>query len=149
MGKKKAGRKENPKAREIVAGGNPDAFFDKTPSWAFRQGDAERWTIKKCSSNDFETIIDQLSNFESMTWKEILSNKKMNHPIDVNSLNPIAIKRLTELRIEVESIYSIRIEAKKRIYGFIQGDGTFQIVWYDPDHGDNQTCVCRSNKKHT
>ena len=149
MGKKKAGRKENPKAREIVAGDNPDAFFDKTPSWAFRQGDAKLWSLLNCTPIEFSTIIKHLISFESMIWKEILGDRKSNHPIDVKQLNNIAKKRLEELRIEMESIYSLRITATKRIYGFIQGDGTFQIVWYDSNHGDNSTCVCRSHKKNT
>lgn len=42
----------------------------------------------------------------------------------------------------------VRITGKHRLYGFMRG-AVFNVLWYDLDHGDNDTCVCRSRKKHT
>lgn len=35
-----------------------------------------------------------------------------------------------------------------KIYGYMTGR-VFNVLWYDDDHGDNSTCVCRSHLKHT
>ena len=86
---------------------------------------------------------------EKRTWQDILVKaKKENHGIDVNDLNKCARDRLVELRIEAESLISLRYNGKSRLYGYII-DGMFVILWYDCNHGDNNTCVCRSRLKHT
>lgn len=151
MGKsrKKAGRKQNPEARGAVAGGNPNAFFNEKPAWKFCMADKEQWSPLLQTQGMGEKVIPTLFNYEGMMWKEILANKKINHPIDVQSLNQCAIKRLEELSIEAESLYSLHIQGGQRLYGLVEGDGTFQLIWYDMEHGDTDTCVCRSRKKGT
>ena len=82
-------------------------------------------------------------------WHTILvEEKKKNHSIKINDLNKIAQDRLAEKHIEAESIISLRITATHRLYGYIVGK-VFNILWYDNNHGDNENCVCRSNKRHT
>lgn len=56
--------------------------------------------------------------------------------------------RLAEKYIELDSIISLRLTGKHRLYGYIQ-KSTFYVLWYDDNHGDNNECVCRSNLKHT
>lgn len=56
--------------------------------------------------------------------------------------------RLEEQHIEWDSLYSLRVMGTHRIYGYII-DAVFYILWYDDMHGDNNSCVCRSYKKHT
>lgn len=75
-----------------------------------------------------------------------MQGKKHHHEIDVLQLNKVAIKRLEELQLELEALRSLKISATHRIYGYIV-DQTFYILWYDDNHGDNSTCVCRSRKK--
>lgn len=88
-------------------------------------------------------------SLEKQTWNEILLvNKKNNHSLNLDDLNKVAQDRLVELKIEAESLISLRLSGKHRIYGFRNGR-VFNILWYDDDHGDNDTCVCRSRKKHT
>ena len=111
--------------------------------------DKEQWSPLLQTQCMGEKVIPTLFNYEGMMWKEILANKKINHPIDVQSLNQCAIKRLEELSIEAESLYSLHIQGGQRLYGLVEGDGTFQLIWYDMEHGDTDTCVCRSRKKGT
>lgn len=66
----------------------------------------------------------------------------------VQAENPDAQKRLAQRHIEQDSIISLRLSATHRIYGYITG-AVFNILWYDGNHGDNATCVCRSRLKHT
>jgi hypothetical protein len=90
-----------------------------------------------------------LKALESQTWNEILvKDKKQNHAIDVDDLNKAAQDRLAELYIEAESLISLRVTGNHRLYGYMMGN-VFNILWYDDEHGDNKTCVCRSYLKHT
>ena len=94
-------------------------------------------------------ILPYLKNMESRTWQDILvGSKKQNHSINVEELNVKARNRLAELYIEQDSIVSLRLNGTHRIYGFIVGR-VFNILWYDLNHGDNATCVCRAHMKHT
>ncbi len=84
-----------------------------------------------------------------MTWSEIIVKaNKQNHSIDVDSLNKVAQDKLAKLHIEAESLLSLRLRGTIRLYGFMVGP-VYSILWYDDDHGDNNTCVCRSSLKHT
>lgn len=94
-------------------------------------------------------ILPHFQGWESQTWKEVLVNaKKQNHSIKVNELNKITMDRLTELYIEAEAVISLRLTGTHRIYGYMKGP-VFNILWIDLKHGDNSTCVCRTQKKHT
>lgn len=94
-------------------------------------------------------ILPRLKSLETQTWGEILvASKKQNHSIELYSLNPVAQKRLEDLKIEADAIISLRVTGSHRVYGFQVGSA-FQILWFDSDHGDNANCVCRSALKYT
>lgn len=63
-------------------------------------------------------------------------------------LNKTVQNRLDELRIETKAVISLRMKGTYRLYGYRIGN-VFYILWFDTNHGDNDTCVCRSRKKHT
>lgn len=141
----------SPKERSIVREENPDSYYSSYPSWCFKGCDNEMWafTEKSVGLRFWSEILPCLKGLETQQWKQILIDaKKQNHSINVDDLNPAARDRLKELYIEQEAIISLRTCAKHRIYGFIT-NGVFYILWYDSDHGDNSSCVCRSHKKHT
>lgn len=84
-----------------------------------------------------------------MTLSDIfVQGKKQNHGIDFDSLSALARNRLDELRIEAEALHSLRLGGTLRLYGILTGS-VFSVIWYDDEHGDNPTCVCRSHKRHT
>lgn len=138
---------EHPAGNRVKQTQTPEKYYSEQPCWRFCSRDLKMWTF---TEKDFFTkILPHLILLESNIWKDILiDSKKSNHGIALKNLNPLAKKRLTELRLELDSIISLRIDGTHRIYGFIS-KGAFYILWYDPDHGDNDTCVCRSKKRHT
>jgi hypothetical protein len=90
-----------------------------------------------------------LKALETQTWNEILvRDKKQNHSINAQDLNKVAQNRMADKYIEAESLISLRVTGNHRLYGYMIGR-VFNILWYDDDHGDNSTCVCRSYLKHT
>ena len=146
-GSKKIKQKYVPETPQVRSIQNPEAFENSSPSWCFRTCDKELWTF---SADDFmKEILPKLKEWETQTWGEILIRaKKQNHSIDAEKLNKIARDRLTSLRIEVDAVVSLRMSGTHRLYGYRIGS-VFYILWYDPNHGDNDTCVCRSRKKMT
>lgn len=144
-------QKNNPKSREPAQAEDPDKFYDDYPSWNFKLVDTEMWPfVEECAGIYFwSEILPRLQGLETQTWGEIfIRDKKFNHSESVNTLNKVAQQRLAERFIELDSIYSLRVTGTHRIYGYIT-KSVFNILWYDTDHGDNSTCVCRSEKKHT
>lgn len=146
---KKVKQGENPGERSVIRTENPDAYYYQHPAWSFADADNEEWALSKTCAGDvwWDGILPKLKEWERVKWKDVLIGTN-NHLVDVQKLNPCARKRILELRIEQESLVSLRFQGVHRIYGYMVGN-VFHIVWYDPNHGDNDACVCRSHKKHT
>ncbi len=96
-------------------------------------------------------LLTRLKHFEVKTWGTILvAEGEYNHELEAPDLNQVARDRIVELHLtdKAETIISLRITGKHRLYGYRVGS-VFNILWYDLNHGDNDKCVCRSRKKHT
>ncbi|MBR5565615.1 MAG: hypothetical protein IKW08_05545 [Roseburia sp.] len=144
-------QKEIPKGKCIAQGGNPEQYYIENPAWSFASADPDKWSFTQEHIGElvWTEIFPRLRALESQTWGEILvKDKKQNHSINVEDLNKIAQDRLATKYIEAESLISLRITGNHRLYGYMTGR-VFNILWYDDDHGDNKTCVCRSYLKHT
>lgn len=149
--KKEIKQKENPREKFIAQGGNPEQYYSENPAWSFANSDQEMWAFsEEHIGNLFWTeILPRLKSLESQTWNEILvRDKKQNHSLDLSKLNKDARDRLISKYIEAESLISLRVTGSHRLYGYMTGR-VFNVLWYDDDHGDNSTCVCRSHLKHT
>ena len=149
--KKEVKQKEVPKGKIIAQGGDPERYYSENPAWTFANADQEMWAFSRdhIGTASWAEILPRLQAFETQTWGEILvRNKKQNHSLDLNELNKVAQDRLAARYIEAESLISLRITGNHRLYGYMTGR-VFNILWYDDDHGDNKTCVCRSRLKHT
>ncbi len=90
----------------------------------------------------FQTrIYPKLVSYESNTWTEILHythnrkgmNVTNNHLVPVANLSKEARKRLEELKYDEDYIFSLRLEAKVRIYGF-RIQNYLEILWVDLNH---------------
>ena len=133
---------------------DPDSAIRKHLSWSFSLCDTDpsiRWSFckERLSDTFWDLIIPRLREFESMTLADIfIQAKKQNHGIDVSKLSTAAASRLAELHIEAEAVHSLRLGGQLRLYGILDGS-TYSIIWYDDGHGNNDTCVCRSNLQHT
>ena len=139
-----------PESKKAVIIQDPTKYYRERPSWKFSKRDRERWRLPTWDREDeWDRLLEHLDGWETQTWQQILVDaKKQNHSIEVNELNKAARDRLQELHIEEESVISLRLSGTQRIYGIMDEDA-FCIIWFDDNHGDNDTCVCRSHKKHT
>lgn len=144
-------QKEIPRGKSIVQGGDPEQYYRESPAWSFANSDQDMWAFTQSHIGEliWTEIFPRLKALESQTWNEILiKNKKQNHSINVEDLNKIAQDRLAAKYIEAESLISLRVTGTHRLYGYMTGR-VFNVLWYDDEHGDNNTCVCRSYLKHT
>jgi hypothetical protein len=144
-------QKENPRGKFIARGGDPKQYYSQHPAWTFANSDQKMWAFHQEHIGDliWSEILPRLKALESQTWEEILLKSKMqNHSIDTAKLNKIAQDRLAEKYIEAESLISLRLSGTHRIYGYMT-ESVFNILWYDDDHGDNESCVCKSRLRHT
>src|SRR5258708_3981030 len=95
--------------------------------------------------DDASHVLQKLTDFESMTWREILfGSKKQHHSVTIDQICKEARERLEAIGLgDVESIISLRLSGQERIWG-LRLDSTLLILWWDPTHQ-----VCPSPKKYT
>lgn len=148
--KKQVVQEKNPTGRHVAQSENPTSFYQICPSWTFNSCDTEMWGFSENNIGDlfWKEILPFLKGIETQKWQNILTKERGNHFIEVRNLTKCARDRLVDLHIEWESIISLRVTGKHRLYGYIANQ-SFRILWFDTNHGDNETCVCRSNLKHT
>ena len=149
--KKEVKQREVPSGKHIAQGGDPERDYSEKPAWTFANSDQEMWAFSQERLGElfWTEILLRLKALETKTWSEILvHDKKQNHSLDLDKLNRVAQDRLASKYIEAESLISLRITGNHRLYGYMTGR-VFNVLWYDDDHGDNSTCVCRSHLKHT
>ncbi|WP_339000479.1 hypothetical protein VNN37_02220 [Lactococcus garvieae] len=117
--------------------------MNRRPKWRFKKRDCEHETW---GLDITEELLRKLMNFETMTWSQILLKaKKQNHQIKTYTLSKEAQKRLTILKLDdYDEICSLRLDGTHRLYGILDEDGVFSIIWDDLHHE-----VCPSSKKHT
>ncbi|MFR6280946.1 MAG: hypothetical protein ACLUKK_07170 [Lacrimispora saccharolytica] len=128
---------------------SPEGYLSKHPVWAFQRCDKEhpKWSITTCSL--YGDIIEKLISFEGQTWAEIQAasgGKKSgtNHHFEnISDLSRAAQKRISDLRLNIDQVFSLRLSGKVRLYGILE-DGVFFILWYDPEHE-----IYPSHKRHT
>ena len=151
VSKKNVKQMKKPMGNSIGQGGNPDQYYSQHPAWNFSSCDKENWSLSSVETRKifWDELLPHFQGWETQTWGDILVDaKKQNHSIDIKNLNKAASDRLVKLYIEAESLISLRLTGTHRIYGYMKGH-VFNILWVDLEHGDNETCVCRSQKKHT
>ncbi len=125
---------------------NPDAYLALNPSWRIGKVDLVDPFGWHCLDQDsIHRIRQKLSEFESMTWSEVLIKaRKQNHPVPVSHFNKPARSRLAALALDdQEELLSLRLAGKERIWGILVR-GVLTLLWWDPHHR-----VCPCDLKHT
>jgi hypothetical protein len=80
-------------------------------------------------------VRQRLAGFESMTWKEILSQAGYrNHFIRCDLLCKDARERLAALRQDdVDSVMSLGVTQRSRVFGIMEHN-VLKVLWWDPNH---------------
>lgn len=125
---------------------NPELYYDQKPSWRISKielTDCYGWHVLDLKQIGY--IKAKLSNFETMTWREILvESRKQNHLVEVSKLSADANRRLVETQQDdIDQLLSLRLTGKQRVWGVLH-QGACHLLWWDPRHQ-----VCPSLLKHT
>jgi hypothetical protein len=115
---------------------DPDAYRRQYPSWRVRFLEfVEPFGWHEANEEELRAIHGRLSNFESMTWEDILIRANHhNHHIRVDQICTEARGRLAAIgRGDVETVVSLRVSAKERVWGILEG-AVLHVLWWDPEH---------------
>ena len=118
----------------------------ENPSWRISKIDTvDPFGWQEIPREKLDEVRQKLAQFESMTWNEILiDSRKQNHSVEVWKLCREARARLEIIGLgDVETLVSLRLSAKERVWGVRQG-AALLILWWDPNH-----LVCPSILKNT
>ncbi|WP_333309597.1 hypothetical protein [Microcoleus sp. N9_A2] len=96
---------------------------------------ASHYGWQNIDGEKLKEIQTKLTNFESMTWREILvDSKKQNHTVPINKLSKLARERLSEINLDdLDELTSLRLSATERIWGILN-QGVMELLWWDPNH---------------
>ena len=135
---------QTPKSAYLVSG---RGYSTCHPSWRFAKLKLfhdTRFGLSKVVEliND---ILEKLTNFETMNWDEIANqDKDNNHWCEVSGMAKEARDMISQNNLDLDSLFSLRLTGKFRIWGFINQDGSFDIYWCDKEHE-----IYPSTKKHS
>lgn len=124
----------------------PPDYWQANPSWRIsmlKMIDPYGW--HKIDKRTLDRIRQRLSNFETMTWSDILVvGKKRHHTVSIDRISAEAKKHLRELRqYDIDELVSLSLTGLERIWGIRQGS-ILRLLWWDPNH-----LICPSLRKHT
>lgn len=123
------------KTPRISRNNNPQQSGSHTPSWRFDAVDFDGpWCPRRTlPSGDFwGDVLPRLQAFERMNWTQIESAGS--HAVPIGNLIPGAQRRLEEInQIDIDSLFSLRVSGRKRIWG-IRFGSVLRMIWWDPEH---------------
>lgn len=115
---------------------NPQDYYNLNPAWRISKMElASCYGWQNIDGEKLKEIQTKLSNYESMTWGEILiDSKKQNHIVSINTLSKLARQRLTEMNLDdLDELTSLRLSGTERIWGKFN-KGVMELLWWDPKH---------------
>jgi hypothetical protein len=86
------------------------------------------WGWENVDAKQLKYIHGKLAQFESMTWAEVSHPNTGCHPIKVTDICVEAQKRLAEINVNEEELFSLRFSGKERLWG-VRDRHIFKILW--------------------
>lgn len=136
----------NPQTKKSPKGAPDTSYNNENISWhisLLEMVDPFGW--HKLDRERVNYILEKLGYFESLTWNEILiERKKQNHAVPIDQICKEARQRLIEIgQDDITELVSLRLSGKERVWG-IRQLAILKLLWWDPEHQ-----VCPTEKKHT
>ncbi len=116
-------------------------YFEHPPTFSFQKYDAGKpWATTSDRKPIVDDLFKDLHGFSGLKWAEIVQasggrcHGTNNHYISILDLSPEAKRRANDLNIEEDELFSLRLQGDVRLWGTIEPNGCFFVVWYDPNH---------------
>jgi hypothetical protein len=135
---------KHPFITEKIPKAQPDSNpYRLNPAWRVKRLEmVDPFGWHNMTSEQIHEIRVKLSNFETMTWGEIIGPQ--NHPIGVGDICKEARDRLSAMMLDdVDELFSLRLMGTQRIWGILEHN-VLTVLWWDPNHQ-----ICPSPKKYT
>ena len=130
---------------------DPTSFYGLSPQFSFLRYDAgASWCISKDGKPTVDKVFQMLRGMQESTWGAILNasggraHGTNSHKIRISLLSKDAIDRSEIIKIVESELYSLRLQGDVRLWGILEANGCFYVIWYDPEHK-----VFPLKKKHT
>ena len=139
MGKRKRGkqpkRATEPHPTKTPKGEPPPLSADHPrPLWSFTIFDDYAWGDEEIyRANPFYDIANRLKDYEGRLWNEILVGHRRDHPIPCSKLQLAAQRRLRELNLDIDELWSFHFDGLERLWGLVWRP-VFRVLWWDPAH---------------
>jgi hypothetical protein len=106
---------------------------DKPLSWRFGRIDFDgKWGWSKLAVEEMPALHVELAECEGETIHRLLTEEKIKD-ISTNHMVRAAKNRLACLGYEEhDTLWELRLNGKRRVWGFVHDDADFYILWWDP-----------------
>ena len=126
-------RKETNRSEQTI-GQLPVNTDNDKPSFRFTYADKNRWTLSDWTPTEIKDLIEGLKKIEKYTWGQIKSHGSKNRGQSVGTgYKLISDPPALPLELQKKDITEMRIDRKKRIFGFRE-NSVYYIIWFDRDH---------------
>ncbi len=127
-----------------------DAYKQQQVCFLFSTFDLDGpWGISAIKEHDWIDLFKKIEGYQTMLWKDMIDGHgKPNHEIKTEHLSKKAQTRINELDLDADTIFSMHITGKVRLYG-VRDRRECKLLWFDPWHDIQDKAVCPSNKRHT
>ena len=119
----------------------PGGYYQKSPMFSFRRYDENApWSSSLNNKPVVDSVMNHLKGKEGQLWKEIIaqsggrSRGTNSHHIKIAELTNEAQRRARYINLNESELFSMRFEGDVRLWGIIEPDGRFYVIWYDPNH---------------
>ena len=138
--------KQIPDSSKVPRKPGGEDFLSLSPAWRFsiiELVDPFGW--HNLTESDILEVRKKLSDFESMTWNQILVvDRDRNHLVSVDRICKDAYRRLEDTKQDdVGEVLSLRLAGIERVCGILEHN-VVKLLWWDPFHQ-----ICPSLKKYT
>lgn len=114
-------------------------LHDLHPYFSFRYYHQEhkKYNFNDFSRDEFLRLVDRLRELSQFTWKQILiDHSRFWHAHEVNWSKTDEQNGFAHLEAKLQGYppYQLKMFEECRIFGFINNDNIFKIVWIDRHH---------------
>jgi hypothetical protein len=116
-------------------------YFQHPPSFSFRRYDADTdWSFAPDGKPSVNNVFTILRGLEATTWASVMqasggrSVGTNSHYISIDKLCADAKRRANTICLDEKELFSLRLQGDVRLWGIIEPNGCFFVIWFDPNH---------------
>jgi len=129
-------------AKKSTAAKDPEDFLRMSPKFSFSRYDWDApWAVSDDGKPSVDSVFCNLCGLEGATWGSIMlatggrNGGTNSHHISVKDLSKDARNRADAINLKESELFSLRIQAKVRLWGIIEPENRhFYVIWFDPKH---------------